>query len=65
MFKLIGGAVVYGFAMYGLVKFLSRSEAAPVEPGDAAQLDKAPGDAALGSGARLQGEEVDAAPIAD
>jgi hypothetical protein len=23
MFKLIGGAVVYGFALYGLVKFLN------------------------------------------
>lgn len=24
MFQMIGGAVVYGFALYGLVKFLNR-----------------------------------------
>jgi hypothetical protein len=24
MFKIIGGAVVYGFALYGLVRFLQK-----------------------------------------
>lgn len=36
MFKLIGGVVVCGFALYGLVKYLSGPQLAVViKPGDA------------------------------
>lgn len=38
MFKLIGGAVVCGFALYGLVTYLSRTKrAAAIKPGDSRQ----------------------------
>lgn len=29
MFRIIGGVVVYGFALYGLTKYLNRP---PIEP---------------------------------
>lgn len=39
MFKLIGGAVVCGFALYGLVTYLERTKSkAVVSPADAAQV---------------------------
>lgn len=38
MFKLIGGAVVCGFALYGLVTYLDRTKSqAVIKPGDARQ----------------------------
>jgi len=38
MFKLIGGAVVFGFALYGLVTYLDRTKSqAVLKPGDAGQ----------------------------
>lgn len=38
MFKLIGGVVVCGFALYGLVTYLSRSKREPaIKPGDSRQ----------------------------
>jgi hypothetical protein len=38
MFKLIGGAVVFGFALYGLVTYLDRTKSqAVIKPGDAGQ----------------------------
>lgn len=38
MFKLIGGVVVCGFALYGLVTYLERTKSeAVIKPGDARQ----------------------------
>ena len=38
MFKLIGGAVVFGFALYGLVTYLDRTKSPVViKRGDAGQ----------------------------
>ena len=38
MFKLIGGVVVCGFALYGLVTYLSRQKReAGIKPGDSRQ----------------------------
>ena len=38
MFKLIGGVVVCGFALYGLVTYLSRPKrVAVIKPGDSRQ----------------------------
>jgi hypothetical protein len=39
MFKLIGGAVVFGFAVYGLVTYLDRTKSREaIKPGDAEQV---------------------------
>ncbi|BDU18092.1 hypothetical protein [Lysobacter auxotrophicus] len=54
MLKLIGGAVVCGFALYGLVIYLDRTKSkAVVAPADAAQVV-----GTEGSGAEIVGERV-------
>ena len=61
MFKLIGGAVVCGFALYGLVTYLERIKSkAVVSPADAAQVG-----ATEGPGAENTGERVSSPGSAD
>jgi len=71
MFKLIGGVVVCGFALYGLSKYLKRpvmnlvihpgSFTDAVEAGDAAA---APGASAASGDAKRNAPEVDTNPAA-
>jgi hypothetical protein len=53
MFKLIGGVVVCGFALYGLVNYLSRPKREPaIKPGDSRQAG------AVDAGAADAGEKT-------
>jgi hypothetical protein len=57
MFKLIGGAVVYGFALYGLVTYLSGPKwEAAIKPGDSRQAGSVDAGAADASEQTCVGE---------
>ncbi|CAN4280796.1 hypothetical protein LJR125_003704 [Pseudoxanthomonas sp. LjRoot125] len=57
MFKLIGGVVVCGFALYGLVTYLSRPKReAAIKPGDSRQAGAVDAGAADTSGQTCVGD---------